>query len=184
MEIGDKVKFNKYVPISENGVVKTITVPHTFTHMDLEMHIIGTETRMRKIWPWEYTRNNEARTISWDIRKFNTEEKEGIYIGSLRKKLSRSYRLTEERSPEVGIRNRPLNWTIRPSGNGLLDQILDNNAITSQRPHNWTTRNPRRIDNPNQLEELAIIAVSKTKRYVVHMKDIIEYNIKSKIKII
>lgn len=191
MEIGDKVKFNKYVPITENGQLRTLIIPFTVRVLNENLEWAGEmETRKRKEYPWQIVRTDT--TVSWNIKKFPVSEKEGVYIGSLRKKLSRSYRLSEPVSPETRRENRLGRVVNRDtmSGTGLLDQILDNSdieipqIITSRRPLNWTTRNPRRIDNPNHLDELAIIAVSKTKRYVVDMKDIVEYNIRNKFKIL
>jgi hypothetical protein len=171
MEIGDKVKFNIYVPISEDGNTKLIDTIITHRLIDPSTNEEQSITRKVKASPWNITRTDS--TVSWNIRKIEIPEKEGIYIGSLRKKLSRSYKSRIQSSitdtpvtPVIGNRLFEVEWVSRP------------------RPRNWTSRNPRRIDNPNKLDELAIIAVSKSKRYVVDMKDLVEYNIKNKVKII
>lgn len=169
MEIGDKVKFNTHVPISEDGNTKLIDTIITHRLIDLSTNEEQSVTRKVKASPWDITRTDS--TVSWNIRKIEIPEKEGIYIGSLRKKLSRSYKRRIQSSiTDTPVTPRTENWL--------------SEGLPRPRPRNWTSRNPRRIDNPNKLDELAIIAVSKSKRYVVDMKDLVEYNIKNKVKII
>lgn len=161
MEIGDKVKFNKYVPINESGVPFKKIVD-TYISFSDEPDVI--HKRKQGLYPWERKVNDGESTSSWQIRKFDIDEKEGIYVGSIRKKIKRIYKIqpvVEENRISIG-------------------SLLRSPRARFDRP----SRNQNRLDDPYKRDELAIIAVSKTKRYVVDMEDILIYNFNSKIKII
>lgn len=185
MEIGDKVKFNKYLPIKESGDTKLADILVTELIPDPTGGLMPSGKLVkRKFRPWYSHR--DGNHVSWSILKCNISETEGVYIGSLRKKLCRTYLAPISDDPSTPrFRNRdnnPMFHTIS------VDRVNPRNGLVTRdlvpRPSHWTSKNPRRVDDPNKLDELAIIAVSKTKRYVVDMKDIFEYNFKSKVKIV
>jgi hypothetical protein len=174
MVIGEKVKFNKHLLINEAGkIIYDKLGIRIFTNEK------GEEQRSSiRIYPW--IKERKDRVLHWRLRKLEIPEKSGVYIGSIYKKLDRSYKLTEETTPSLRRRRGiHLERIFRP------DPFQEISAVSEPpRPSTWTTKNPNRLDNPNKLDELAIIAVSKTKRYVVDMKDIFEYNMSSNIKIL
>lgn len=178
MEIGDKVKFNKYVPINESGVPFKKIVD-TYISFSDEPDVI--HKRKQGLYPWERKVNDGESTSSWQIRKFDIDEKEGIYIGSIRKKIKRSYKIRPIEEPTEVIAEEQSSWEhlrTRPIVRG--PSIIGRPRARFDRP----SRNQNRLDDPYKRDELAIIAVSKTKRYVVDMEDILIYNFNSKIKII
>ena len=161
MEIGDKLYFDTYLPINTAGYYET-----TYNEVN------GRRRRLRQ---WSIEMNLDTGMISWIANKITIKKQQGIFIGTFKKKLRRDYRSAAsriaEQEPTLALDNR---FHVREIVRGRRE------FVRTDRP----SRNPNRLDNPRQLSTLAIIATSKTKRYVVDMNDLNRCNLQGKIKIL
>jgi hypothetical protein len=73
MEIGDKVKFNIHVPISEDGNTKLIDTIINHRLIDPSTNEEQSITRKVKASPWNITRTDS--TVSWNIKKIKIPKK-------------------------------------------------------------------------------------------------------------
>lgn len=159
MEIGDKLTFDTYLPITTAGDFK-----------DFFYEYNGRRRRSR---PWIVTLDTDSNVISWEVNRIYIKKQEGIFIGTFKKKLKRDYRshartmATEE---PILVTDNIFRETVR--------------GVPIRHRLDRTSNNPNRLDNPRELSTLAIVATSKRKRYVVDMKDIHRCNIRNTIKII
>lgn len=174
MNIGDKIKFDCYLPYSSSGKL---------------LHKIKDNT---KPWGWDSTIlpfRNDSETnhiYGWEIKKIQTVLRTGVFLGFTNRKLKRIY-------------NRPI--TNRILDNSVFGNIAHGTSVTRSvfdipmtpvetvpiANANTILRhgNSRyRIDNKYKLDKLAIIGTSKFKRYYVDYKDIIRVNLNDTLEIL
>lgn len=162
MNIGDKIKFDCYLPYSSSGKL---------------LHKIKDNT---KPWGWDSTIlpfRNDSETnhiYGWEIKKIQTALKTGVFLGFTNRKLKRIY-------------NRPI--TNRILDNSVFGNIAHGTSVTRETSVNTNTilrhGNSRyRVDNKYKLDKLAIIGTSKFKRYYVDYKDIIRVNLNDTLEIL
>lgn len=170
MEIGDKVYFNKYLALDSNGKEKKVNITINVAELNPFNEEGNVELRTVLVSPWVKKITDDR--VEYKIREVSIEKKSGVFIGTFRKKLKRCYSKGRSNTPVVE-RETPLGIIREP----VVRRPPRNLNMTS-------TRNPFRVDNPYSLDEVAIIAISNTRRYTVSMKHLLECNIRNKFKII
>lgn len=163
MEIGDKLIFDTYLPITTAGDFK-----------DFFYEYNGRRRRSR---PWVVTLDTNSNVISWEVNRIYIKKQEGIFIGTFKKKLKRDYDLRYRSDTRTVAEEEP----ILATDNIFRETVR---GVPIRHRLDRTSSNPNRLDNPRELSTLAIIATSKRKRYVVDMEDIHRCNIRNTIKII
>jgi hypothetical protein len=155
IQIGDKVKFNEYLP-------------HNYMTNQILRRTLGTKIRIvnRRIVTERLEHISKYKSIIINER----EPLEGIYVGTFRKKLIRSYRRTE-----------PINEAINDFL-GLRGLRVVQPVIEFHDPSR-VTNNPRRIDNPRQLNKMAMIKIGK-RLIGVPMANVLKCNFGNTFKII
>jgi hypothetical protein len=144
MKIGEKVKFSKYInfdymkglplryKISGKKTEEEITIPNPFG--DDMVLIQPNSNRIRGNLRTQVIFNRNNNTVKYNTRVIADNILSGTFIGTFRKKLSREYRIEE---PDTSPRRR----------------------IMATRPVNLNTysTNPRRLDNPRELDTIAMV---------------------------
>lgn len=172
MKIGDKVIINRILPLTATGRIKPIkqcTISKTrqeieneripFIDIDGQRFVDATipVAKTRTIFHPVSEKITKANgNIIYRLNKVNIEQKEGILVGFLKKKLSREYTANVGKIPDSG-------------------EVLS--RIARRRDRN--RRSPNRVDNFHKLDTAAIIALSNYKMVVVDVKDLIFNNIKT-----
>jgi len=173
MKIGDKVIINRILPLTATGRIKPIkqcTISKTRQEIenerisfidrdgqrfvDMTIPVVERKTIFHPV-SEKITKANG--NIIYRLNKVNIEQKEGILVGFLKKKLSREYTSDVGKIPERG-------------GVGFVNRI---------RRRDRNRRSPNRVDNFHKLDTAAIIALSNYKMVVVDVKDLIFNNIKT-----
>lgn len=158
--------FDKYLPINTNGNYKKvyITSEEDVLDFDIETNALfntGKKQIVKRVVPIWLKDRNES-TTSFVMNRVKTDPIVGTYIGSFKKKLKRTYKraVTAEEENEILDYRRRL------------------------RTPNSVSNAPHRLDNPYKLDEIAIIAVSNTKRYAVSMNDLFLSTFHQKFKVL
>jgi hypothetical protein len=133
MDIGDKVRFDSYIPMNIiNNKPFRNTLSGAKVIKDRMGHLKRTPTTV------------EYKTI---LFKENTPL-EGIYVGHFFKKLNRKYRLSTKEELEAMEAERLTNRR------SILRHIQPTNL-------NQYSSNPRRLDDPRKLDKIAIVSVGR-----------------------
>ena len=170
MEIGDKIYFDKYLPLDETGKFKDIRYPVEILSIPLDGNGMSSSTiSLRKV-PKYIITHNDPNIVTYKTVKLNTTElKSGKFLGTFRKKLERSYRTDATQAVEQ---------------NRMPPEPIRGSRVRPFRTVDRYSNNSRRLDNPRSLSTLAIIATSTRKRYIVDMEDVHRLNIDKRLKII
>ena len=134
MEIGDKVKFNSYIPIN--------MINHTILKKTLlgEKAFIGRKDHLKRT-----PTTVEYKTVLWEEEK----PMDGIYVGHFFKKLNRKYRLSTPEQLKALEMERILSRR---------------SVLRCVRPVHSRERysiNPRRLDDPRSLDKIAMVNIGK-----------------------
>jgi hypothetical protein len=154
IQIGDKVKFNEYLP-------------HNYMTNQILRKKLGDKHRLsnRRI----ITERLEHISKYKSIIISEEEPIEGIYVGTFRKKLIRSYRRSE------------ITYDFMEDFLGL--RVRETRPPLEFHDPSRITNNPRRIDNPRQLNKMAMIKVGR-KLIGVPMSNVLKCNFGNTFKIL
>lgn len=158
IKIGDKVKFDEYIPYNYMTGSKLIKTLKTNARIGGRQVVLD--------------RGPQITTYK-TLLIGNKEPLVGIYIGSFKKKLNRSYRRSEpgtERTLEERLRDIRQNPSII---------TLDDLALSRIRP----SKSPNRLDDPRKLDKMAMLRVGG-KMIGVPMSNIFKCNYTDIFKVI
>ena len=138
LKIGDRVKFNSYLPKN------MVTGRQLMKSLDKKKKARGDGFHVRKSIVKDNTIHMTANVIEGD-------ELSGIFLGTFRKKLVRIYRKKSAEQQVEELREDMLNPFAAVRRRGFRDYRVDR----------YSVNNPNRLDNPRELDTIAMVRVNR-----------------------
>jgi hypothetical protein len=157
IKIGDKLLFDKYIPYNYMNSSKLTKTLLNKSRLNARSIVLD---RSSEITIYKERLIHEDQKLS------------GIFIGEFRKKLNRSYRRVVE--PVVTFEERLREVRRNPTVTAIDDYML-----SRVRP----SKNPRRLDDPRQLDKMAMMRVGR-KMIAVPMSNIVHCNFADKFRVL